>query len=252
MTQNESLHLAAQYLATAAISFLPSRDDDSHTNLGRNEDEKRLETHDLDDEGLRLTLNYEEYSLDFVHPKSGIGASYPLGGARHFDLKNWIEREAKFCGIEKDYSFDLHYSIPNLEILTDDFKFPASDDQELKKLIQLRWLSNKVLDMVVNSFDSATDIRIWPHHFDTGVLAYFDKSKEVSLGLGLAIPDDKVDDWYFYASGYHGSDSIQTNNFKPLKNGEWRSGDWNAAVLKASGASLPMVSSFFNEVVKTF
>ena len=67
--------------------------------------------------------------------------------------------------------------------MTDDFKFPASDDQELKKLIQLRWLANKVLVMVVNSFDSATDIRIWPHHFDTGVLHILIKVRRLALVL---------------------------------------------------------------------
>lgn len=252
MTQNESLHLAAQYLATAAKSFIPPKGDDSHTSMEWNADESRLETRDLDGEGLRLALNYEDYCLDFIHPKSGIGASYPLGGARHFDLMNWIAREAKFCGIDKEYAFELHYQIPNLELLTDDFKFAASDPQELKKLIQLRWLANKTLSMFSRTFHSTTEIRVWPHHFDTGMLAYFDDRKEVSLGMGLAIPDDKVDDWYFYLSGYHGKEAIQTNNFPALKNGEWRSGDWNAAVLQASGASIPVVSSFFNEAVKAF
>lgn len=28
------MHLASQYLAAAAISFVPKKDDDSHTNLG--------------------------------------------------------------------------------------------------------------------------------------------------------------------------------------------------------------------------
>ena len=32
----EQIHLAAQYLAAAGISFLEKRDDDSHTNLGFN------------------------------------------------------------------------------------------------------------------------------------------------------------------------------------------------------------------------
>jgi hypothetical protein len=75
MTQNETLHLAAQYLATAAKSFIKTKEDDSHINLGWNSDEKRLETHDLSNDGLRLALNYLEYSLDFIHPKSGLGAS---------------------------------------------------------------------------------------------------------------------------------------------------------------------------------
>ena len=252
MTQNETLHLAVQYLATAAKSFCQSKDDDSHTSLGWNSDEKRLETHDLNAEGLRFALNYIEYSLDVIHPKSGLGASYPLGGAKHHDLMNWISREAKFAGIEKEYQFDLHYEIPHLNMLTDDFRFPASDLAQLNQLAQMRWLANKSLDMAKSSFVEVSDVRIWPHHFDTGMIGYFDKSKKVSVGLGLAIPDENVDDWYFYLSGYHDNEPIKTDGFKSLKNGEWRSGKWNAAVLKASGKSLPIVSSFINEALKEF
>lgn len=252
MTQNETLHLAAQYLATAAKSFIKSKADDSHTSLGWILDEKRLETQDLNNEGLRLALNYVEYSLDFIHPKSGLGASYPLGGARHHDVMNWISREAKFAGIEKDYNFDLHYDVPHLKSLTENYRFLAKDPEQLKELAQLRWLANKTLEMALSNFAIASEIRIWPHHFDTGVLGYFDQSKKVSVGMGLAIPDDKVDDWYFYISGYHGSDPIKTDDFKPLKKGEWRSGEWNAAILKASGISLPIVSSFINEALKEF
>jgi len=252
MTQNETLHLAAQYLATAAKSFIKTKEDDSHINLGWNSDEKRLETHDLSNDGLRLALNYLEYSLDFIHPKSGLGASYPLGGARHHDVMNWISREAKFAGIEKEYTFELHYDLAHLNELTDDYRFLANDPEQLKELTQLRWLANKTIEMALSNFHSASEIRIWPHHFDTGVLAYFDQSKKVSVGLGLAIPDEKVDDWYFYISAYHGNDPIKTDNFKSLKNGEWRSGEWNAAILKASGESLPIVSSFINEALKVF
>jgi hypothetical protein len=165
---------------------------------------------------------------------------------------NWISREAKFAGIEKEYTFELHYDLPHLNELTDDYRFLANDPEQLKELTQLRWLANKTIEMALSNFHSASEIRIWPHHFDTGVLAYFDQSKKVSVGLGLAIPDEKVDDWYFYISAYHGNDPIKTDNFKSLKNGEWRSGEWNAAILKASGESLPIVSSFINEALKVF
>ena len=71
--------------------------------------------------------------------------------------------------------------------------------------------------MINTHFHEVSEVRIWPHHFDTGCLGYFDTKKNVSVGLGLAIPDKNVDDWYFYASGYHGEEPIQTEMFEPLK-----------------------------------
>ncbi len=252
MTQYETMHIAAQYLAMAAKSFLPAQDDDSHTNLGWNSKDKRMESRPLNSEGLILALNYLDYSLDFAHPKSGVGASYPLGGASHLDILNWIGRESKFAGIDAEFKFDLHYELPYEGIFTDEYKYAGKDEDQLNALIQLRWLADKTLSMINTHFHEVSEVRIWPHHFDTGCLGYFDTKKNVSVGLGLAIPDKNVDDWYFYASGYHGEEPIQTEMFEPLKNGEWRSGEWNAGILKASGKSLPVVSSFFNEVIKAF
>jgi hypothetical protein len=253
MTQNDSLHLAAQYLAMAGKSFIASKPDDSHTNLAWNSEEKQLESRSLNEGGLKLALNYQEYSLDFIHPKSGVEASYPLVGARHLDIINWISREVKFAGIAKEYNFDLHYKLPYLGAFDADFLYPEPNPGEITKLIQFRWLADKAIQVVSNQFHSLTQPRIWPHHFDTGAIGYFDINKKVSVGLGLAMPDDMVADWYFYVSGYHGTDAIKTDEFKPLKNGVWRSeAKWNGATLTATGQSMPIVGAFLSEAIKAF
>lgn len=252
MTQNETLHLAAQYLATTAKCFVKAKADDSHTSLGWNADEKQLESKALNSEGLKLALNYGEYSLDFTHPKSGVEASYPLVGARHHDIVHWIMRESKFAGLLGEYEFNLHYELPYKGAFNADFIYPEADEDELAQLIQLRWLADKSIAAVAQQFRLMSEVRVWPHHFDTGAIGYFDASKKVSVGIGLAIPDKMLEDWYFYAAGYHGSDPIKTDEFKPLKNGSWRSGDWNGATLEAKGKSMPVVASFLSEAIRTF
>ena len=43
-------HWAAQYLATAAKSFIPAKEDDSHTNLGYDHENALLYTHPMSEE----------------------------------------------------------------------------------------------------------------------------------------------------------------------------------------------------------
>lgn len=252
MTASESLHRALQYLAAASKSFLPAKDDDSHTNVGWNSDSKNFETHPFNKGGLALALNLEVFSLDFIHPVSGIEASFPLGGARHLDIVNWLERERLFCKIDKDYKFELHYELPYKKGFEDSLTYPKIKEAELKSHIQMRWLANKSLELASSHFDVFSDIRIWPHHFDTGAIGYQLNEKGSSFGLGLSVPDDVSDDYYFYVSKYNENESVNVSRFSKLKNGEWKFDGWNGAVLHASEKSLPGVISFFTEAIKGY
>jgi len=252
MTQTESLHRAVQYLAAASKSFLPAKEDDSHTNLAWNPTSKSFETHAFDKSGLALALNLEAYSLDFIHPVSGIEASFPLGGAKHLDVVNWIEREREFCKVPHPFSFDLHYNLPYDEEFDDHLAFPKLKLDDLKPHIQLRWLADKALALTSGHFDMFSDIRTWPHHFDTAAIGSNLKDQEITFGVGLAIPDDVEDDYYFYVSKYIGNESVNVSRFSKLKNGEWKFDGWNGAILRASGKSLPEVLSFYAEAIKAY
>lgn len=252
MTHIESLHRAVQYLAAASKSFLPAKDDDSHTNLGWNPISKSFETHPFDKSGLALAFNLEAYSLDFIHPVSGIEASFPLGGAKHLDIVNWIEHEREFCKVQNEYKFDLHYELPYEDAFDDQLVFPKMKDEDLKPHIQLRWLADKALALASANFDMFSDIRTWPHHFDTAAIGTNLNEKGSTYGVGLSIPDNVVDDYYFYVSKYNGHESVNVSRFSKMKNGEWKYDGWNGAALKASGKSLPEVLSFYAEAIKAY
>ena len=75
------MHLAAQYLAAAGISFVEKKADDSHTNLGWSIDKQRLETHSLSTDGDVLALNYNTFSLEWDSLENN--ASFALDGKTH-------------------------------------------------------------------------------------------------------------------------------------------------------------------------
>ena len=74
------------------------------------------------------------------------------------------------------------------------------------------------------------EIRIWPHHFDTGI--YVMATKQLGLGFGLAMKDAMVGAPYFYLSGYNQENPVSYKNLNPLTHGKWETGEqWNGAVL---------------------
>jgi hypothetical protein len=243
----EILHLASQYLAAANLSFVTPKEDDSHSNLGWGAEGKRLFTYDLSEDGLRLVLNLNYYSLDFVHPTEGEVASYPLSGARHLDVVNWVVRECAFMKLKGDYNYHFHYELPYTAI-SDDFVFPSIETEVLEQLAIDRSIADRLFTNLGSELEAFSLPRIWPHHFDTGSLATFNNG---SIGYGMAIPDSMVDDYYFYVAGYKGHDSIDTLALKPLKHGEWRSGSWNGAVIRNS-ENEKIVKEFLEEVTAIF
>ncbi|MGP1993480.1 hypothetical protein D9V96_016485 [Zobellia laminariae] len=238
------MHLAAQYLAAAGISFVEKKADDSHTNLGWSIDKQRLETHSLSTDGDVLALNYNTFSLEWDSPKNK--ASFALDGKTHQQVLEWLTNSAdSFLG--KTYTYDFHYDLPYS--IDDSFTF-VLDGSKLKELADLRTLTQSSLEktLAVNGLES--DIRIWPHHFDSG--AYVVISDDLSIGFGLAVPDTMVTEHYFYISGYKGHSGLDTSKFDSLSLGEWKNEGFKGAVLPATKINEEQVVQFFTEAINTY
>ena len=80
------LHRAVQYLATAAKSYVPSRPDDSHTNLGWNGQAMAFSTHDLDDTGVSLQFQVPSFQLQWVRDHHLL-AGFDLDGRTHTEIQ---------------------------------------------------------------------------------------------------------------------------------------------------------------------
>ena len=63
LTSYQAIHQSAQYLAAAAKSFLPEQSTDFHTSLIWDADLTSFVSHEISEEGARLALNLEYYSL---------------------------------------------------------------------------------------------------------------------------------------------------------------------------------------------
>ncbi|WP_276166325.1 hypothetical protein [Zobellia alginiliquefaciens] len=240
----KQMHLAAQYLAAAGISFLPKKDDDSHTNLGWSNEKQQMETHRLSPNGDVLALDYGTFSLIW-NSNSG-SAALPLNNRSHAEVLKWIQ-ETSAAFLSKSYTYAFHYDLP----YTIDTSFTYHlDESELKELASLRTLAQSSLEKVLKETGLESDVRIWPHHFDSG--AYASLNDDIAVGLGLAIPDAMVNEHYFYVSGYEKGKGIDTSNFKNLSLGEWKNEGFEGAVLIADHRNKKEVVKFFIEAINGY
>lgn len=239
------MHLATQYLAAAGICFVDKKEDDSHTNLGFSVEKGTLYSRALDKKGTVLSLSYDTFSLEWNDSSSS--SVLQLDGTTHAAVVEWINKMAANSHIATPYSYDLHYELPYQ--MKEDDVFKLEDLAALQKLKENRSLAQTVLEEFLDSNKLHSEIRIWPHHFDTGAFAPLKDSPDVSVGLGLAIPDSLSDQYYFYISGYKNGSPIAVTDLSELSLGAWKSEGFVGAVLPISGVNKDKGIHFFEEVI---
>jgi len=238
------MHLAAQYLAAAGISFLDRAPDDSNANLGFSTQDRCLCTHLLSENKDQLCLDYERFFLEWKNSRET--TSFNLDGATHAEVVQWLSDTAT-THLDKKYHYKLNYEIPHT--VGDSFTYRLSDSGKLKELLQLRILGQGVIEKIDKRYALDTPIRVWPHHFDTGIYCPLPKS-DMKIGLGLAIPDSVCDQHYFYITGYKNDKVIQTTDLQKLSLGEWKSGNYTGAILNTNGIMESDGIAFFEEAIK--
>ncbi|MDT0539412.1 hypothetical protein [Croceitalea sp. P059] len=236
-------HLASQYLAMAGKSFLEAKDDDSHTNLGFFKEDNTIRTWSLDNSGTYLAFSFDSFALQWGTDEAKV--SFALKGKSHADIISWISKMAVASKIDKPYNYDLHYDLPFNQ--NDNYVFELSDKEILNNLLQLRILAQDVLKIFLNKQKLESDIRIWPHHLDTGAFFVLKDDSGKSIGMGMAIPDSLIDDHYFYISGYKGHNSLNPDNFSKLTHGEWKNNGFKGAILPSSNTTQKQALQFLDE-----
>lgn len=124
------------------------------------------------------------------------------------------------------------------------------NDNGLKELKDLRTLAQSTLASFLKNHNLKSEIRVWPHHFDTG--AYTILNDDFALGLGLAVPDSLVNEHYFYISGNKAHLTVNTSTFDSLTLGKWINNGYKGAVLPASKLNEKMALSFLNEAYTAY
>lgn len=232
----EDLHHAAQFVAMVGDSYLPKRADDSQNNLNWNQDTCCLEGRWIEEPAIRVLLDVLNFEL--VLDKYLTMETIPLeGGTKDQVIGNLIH----LLKMERVNPAILR-PISQFEISRNKIDEGASFSKPPREILEewTRYQSNALglLKEIKEQFELASEIRVWPHHFDMGL--YIPLSRDEtghdlqSVGLGLSIADNYVKEPYFYVNHWNKEPLIYPEIFPKANQGYWNTKDWKGLILPSS------------------
>lgn len=244
---DKQIHWLSQIIAKVNRAFVPKKEDDSHTSLYFDSVGRKLAGRWIDTPQGRIIL-----SLDIIrHRYEWLDKKYQNRASINIDNKEIevLEKEVieypKKAGLNCDKLLDpLHFEIPDYKILS--VRADELTVEGLNNWCRIREMANNACLAVSGYLQAESEIRIWPHHFDTGI--YSQVSDSLGIGFGLAMEDAMVGEPYFYLAGYSSGTPIDYEGLPALKYGRWIRGEqWNGAILPLSEVyDLPAEPAFEN------
>lgn len=246
---DKTLHSLAQLIALTSMQWLPPRPDDSQTNILWNADRQRLEGQPFGHNGqlVQLVIDTEPFALHFVDDRGLVIASF------WSDHHTPDEAMAWWTGLMQTWGLTsvrpLNYQLDTEPVARQRvYEQPAG----LSAWARWRTVANVALQNLNDWSGQSSDVRIWPHHFDTGVyysLPDASGHERAAIWAGYAIADALCPEPYFYLSGYEGGQTLPFADAPALPAGDWRNTpDWKGALLPISEAVDPeRIDSFFRE-----
>ena len=245
----EQIHRAVQFVAMTGKIYLPHEDDDSQTNMGWLVEDSRphegiLVGNPLEVEEqaqFHVGLRPADFSLVFLQADDReVMAELPLGGLTRQEVEEWHKGQLEAEGLDSSlFHLDLHYDIPAHPIDTGaQFQFGEELCEAYEAFAILRHLGHKVVSYFAEFAPYGADTATWPHHFDVGAyipLAMKDDVPTKAIGLGLAIADEVMPEYYFYITHQAPEGTVSYKDLPGLPKGvHWNKMDWHGPVLPLS------------------
>lgn len=231
---DKQIHWLSQVIAKVNRAFLAEKEDDSHTNLYFDAISARLVGRWIETPQGKIlcTLNITNQSFEWLNTRLQSQSVVTILNKEIKVLEQEVSEYPKSLGLTIDnISSPLHFEIPDYQISA---IRPGELTQEgIKKWSKIRELANNACLAITGYVQAESEIRIWPHHFDTGI--YSRLTNSLGVGFGLATEDPMVGEPYFYLAGYSSENPIQYEGLPKLSAGKWLTGEgWNGAVLPLS------------------
>lgn len=240
-TATQQLHHAAQLVAMVAKAFLPPKDDDSHTNLEWIPQRQAVAGNWITAKTkFRLAIVFPTFELQCWNQDYAVLFQFPLNGQTNHSAIAWIAKtlQTEFALPTTTEQLQSKFELPdNLPQDLDIFRY--IDSMAFNTLADYYNNAHFLLQQVAYLFEHASPVRTWPHHFDIGVyipLAFAENQEAIkSIGIGLAIPDEFVDDFYFYVNHWSKTGAIPSTPLPDLPAGAyWNTKGWIGGVLEIS------------------
>jgi hypothetical protein len=252
---DQRIHQLCQILTKANRTFVPKQADDSHTNLYFDSISQRIYGHWIAGNKGKIifSLNLGTFHFEWMNDELKVIQSHSILNKTSTEIEKGIAEVLSEIGLQENgFRNELHFEIAVYPFLND--AFTILDANHLKEWKAYRALANHASLDLLGIVQATSEIRIWPHHFDTGI--YTEINNNLAIGFGLAMEDSMVGTPYFYYSAYglNGYD-IDYSNVSNLTTGKWFIDDWKGAVLPLTGLKnddSDIISIFIKEVTQWF
>ncbi len=233
----ETLHQATQFLAMVGKNYLPHREDDSHVNVGWSAEQQAMLTWPLPESLLQVALHVPSFHLQLHNAAHDVLQQFDLHGSTKSDAFDWLQQALSGQGIPPEkLQYISHYDVPEHPVDKGAaFTRPAAP--LLNTWMTIRSNANVVLHQMAGLFEEPSDVRIWPHHFDTGIYQSLPGSlQRKGIGMGLALTDAMFNEPYFYTYAWSLDHSIDYASLSIPEYGGWHIAPdgWNGGFLRAS------------------
>jgi hypothetical protein len=231
---DQQIHTISQIIAKANRSFVAKEPDDSHTNLYFDPLGNRILGRWIETPSgkLILALNLSKLQLEWLNSSYQTLKSFQVVGKTIDAVEHEIEVHLPELGLNPEgFTDKLHFDIPEYDFANDVIR--SINEQDLNQWKYYRELANQACESLLGYLQIDGEIRIWPHHFDTGI--YVETNDGIGIGFGLAMADSLTNQPYFYMSGYKKDAAFEFKSLPKLSNGKWiTSENWKGAVLTIS------------------
>jgi len=247
-------HHAVQFIARAGKHLIPEKADDSHTNMEWKTPVSSFVGNHLP-HFLLVGLRIPDLRLLLYNENYYILHSLELPGLTGREIFKWLTEALQANKIEaQNLKYDLHYEIPDHNQYDED-PFPEPRTEIAEATAALRSDASEILAEWAQKEPSAAPVKVWPHHFDTGTFyPYYDKDGSIkkSIGLGLAIADELVDEPYFYVNHWAKETIKQYPELEAPGDGKWIINGWKGSVLPYSKITTYNTSNEQEKAVRKF
>lgn len=230
---DQLLHQLSQVIAKFNRTYIPSREDDSHTNIYFDSLGSRIMGRWVDSEKGKITLvlKVDELAYALVDQSNREIFHLPVVGKEISVMESEIEGQLIKLGLAADSFRDkLHFGIPDYGF---NKTYSAFSEAGLQEWVKQREMANHLCELLIGHLQQESETRIWPHHFDTGI--YIQASSSVAVGLGLAMEDDMVGSPYYYMAGYALVGELSFTELPDIEYSKWIINEnWKGAVLPLS------------------
>ncbi len=243
------VHSLAQLLALTGTNLLPAQPDDSQANLNWNAEQQQLEGRLFEHNGqpVRLVVDLPSGSLHVLTADNQSVASFIIDGKTPDQARAWWKGVLQGWGLPTDKPLSYQLDHESISAQTP-YAWPA----DLTPWVEWRTLANETLQTINEYTSRFSEVRIWPHHFDTGVYYSFPDEigkEQAAIWAGYAIADVLSPEPYFYLAGYDTRKPVDFGIATKLGVGNWLvTPDWKGAFLSVSeAATSERIDQFFRE-----